>query len=81
MNKIWKIVIPNYEEKVPISKRRRAKYYRKGDLNKKSVAKKEVKTKVEGKPAEVKAVSTHCDVPYIPRRIDRLPPDLNKLKK
>ena len=48
---------------------------------KKSVAKKEVKTKVEGKPAEVKAVSTHCDVPYIPRRIDRLPPDLNKLKK
>ena len=41
----------------------------------------EVKTKVEGKPAEVKAVSTHCDVPYIPRRIDRLPPDLNKLKK
>ena len=48
---------------------------------KKSVAKKEVKTKVEGKPAEVKAVSTHCDVPYIPRRIDRLPADLNKLKK
>ena len=44
------------------------------------MAKKEVKTKVEGKPAEVKAVSTHCDVPYIPRRIDRLPPDLNKLK-
>ena len=49
---------------------------------KKEVAKKKVvKTKVEGKPAEVKAVSTHCDVPYIPRRIDRLPPDLNKLKK
>ena len=48
---------------------------------KKSVAKKEVKTKVEGKPAEVKAVSTHVEVPYVPRKIDRLPPDLNKLKK
>jgi len=31
MNKIWKVVIPNYEEKVPISKRRRAKYYKKND--------------------------------------------------
>ena len=42
MNKIWKIVIPNYEEKVPISKRRRAKYYKKGDLKKNSIAKKYV---------------------------------------
>ena len=31
MSKVWKVVIPNYEEKVPISKRRRAKYYKKGD--------------------------------------------------
>jgi len=30
-DKVWKIVIPNYEEKVPISKRRRAKYYKKGE--------------------------------------------------
>ena len=28
MSKVWKIIIPNYEEKVPISKRRRAKYYK-----------------------------------------------------
>ena len=40
MNKVWKIVIPNYEEKVPISKRRRAKYYKKKDLSKKNIAKK-----------------------------------------
>ena len=47
---------------------------------KKEVAKKKViKTKEEGKPAEVKAVSTHVEVPYVPRKIDRLPADLNKL--
>ena len=39
MNKVWKIVIPNYEEKVPISRRRRAKYYRKKDLAKKILLK------------------------------------------
>ena len=49
---------------------------------KKEVAKKKViKTKEEGKPAEVKAVSTHVEVPYVPRKIERLPADLNKLKK
>ena len=49
---------------------------------KKEVAKKKVvKTKVEGKPAEVKAVSTHVEVPYVPRKIDRLPPNLKNLKK
>ena len=53
-----------------------------GDTLKKEVAKKKViKTKEEGKPAEVKAVSTHVEVPYVPRKIDRLPADLNKLKK
>jgi hypothetical protein len=31
MSKIWKVVIPNYEDKVPISQRRRTKYYKKGD--------------------------------------------------
>ena len=40
MNKVWKIIIPNYEEKVPISKRRRAKYYKKRDLSKNNIAKK-----------------------------------------
>ena len=60
---------------------KKSKSTKKSTPKKKVVEKKEVKTKVEGKPAEVKAVSTHCDVPYIPRRIDRLPPDLNKLKK
>ena len=39
-DKIWKIIIPNYEEKVPISKRRRAKYYKKRDLSKNNIAKK-----------------------------------------
>ena len=42
MSKVWKVVIPNYEEKVPISKRRRAKYYRKVDLKKTGIAKKYV---------------------------------------
>ena len=31
MSKIWKVVIPNYEDKIPISDRRRTKYYKKGD--------------------------------------------------
>ena len=31
MSKIWKVVIPNYEDKIPISQRRRTKYYKKGD--------------------------------------------------
>lgn len=31
MSKIWKIVIPNYEDKVPISHRRRTKYFKKKD--------------------------------------------------
>ena len=58
-----------------------AKSKKKVAPKKKVAAKKVVTKKVEVKPTEVKAVSTHCDVPYIPRRIDRLPPDLNKLKK
>jgi hypothetical protein len=28
---VWKVVVPNYEDKVPISMRRRAKYYKKDD--------------------------------------------------
>ncbi len=31
MSKIWKVVIPNYEDKIPISQRRRTKYYKKGE--------------------------------------------------
>ena len=42
---------------------------------KKEVAKKKViKTKEEGKPAEVKAAPTFIEIPYVPRRIDRVPP-------
>ena len=40
MSKVWKIIIPNYEEKVPVSKRRRAKYYKKKDLSRNNIAKK-----------------------------------------
>tara|TARA_Y100000401_G_C8323787_1_gene226938 strand:- start:274 stop:855 length:582 start_codon:yes stop_codon:yes gene_type:complete len=40
MSKVWKIVIPNYIDKVPISKRRRAKYYKRKDLSKPNIAKK-----------------------------------------
>ena len=28
---VWKVVVPNYEDKVPISMRRRAKYSKKDD--------------------------------------------------
>ena len=28
---VWKVVVPNYEDKVPISMRRSAKYYKKDD--------------------------------------------------
>ena len=40
MNKVWKIIIPNYEDKVPISQRRRAKYYKKEDYDKGKLPKK-----------------------------------------
>tara|TARA_R100001530_G_scaffold134565_1_gene109681 strand:- start:554 stop:1138 length:585 start_codon:yes stop_codon:yes gene_type:complete len=38
--KVWKIVIPNYIDKVPISQRRRTKYYRKNESTIASLAKK-----------------------------------------
>ena len=38
------------------------------------------KVKVE-KPAELKAMPTFIEIPYVPRKIDRLPKDLSKLKK
>jgi hypothetical protein len=38
--KIWKVVIPNYESKVPISNRRRAKYYKKTETRVDALAKK-----------------------------------------
>ena len=28
MNKVWKVIVPNYEDRVPVTKRRRAKYYK-----------------------------------------------------
>ena len=60
-----------------------AKSKKKATPKKKVVAKKEsiIKAKKENKPTEIKATPWHIEMPYIPRRIDRLPPDLNKLKK
>ena len=37
MNKTWKVIVPNYEDKVPISNRRRARYYKKSDFQKKTL--------------------------------------------
>jgi hypothetical protein len=31
VNKVWKVIVPNYEDKVPVTKRRRAKYYKQGN--------------------------------------------------
>ncbi len=45
---------------------------------KKTIKKKEV---TKAKPTELKAGKSHVEIPYIPRRIVQLPPDLNKLKK
>ena len=42
-NKVWKIVIPNYEDKIPISQRRRAKYYKKSDYTQGRIPKKHLK--------------------------------------
>tara|TARA_Y100001973_G_C5209092_1_gene343986 strand:+ start:11415 stop:11996 length:582 start_codon:yes stop_codon:yes gene_type:complete len=28
MNKVWKVIVPNFEDRVPVTKRRRAKYYK-----------------------------------------------------
>jgi hypothetical protein len=42
-NKVWKIVIPNYEDKIPISQRRRAKYYKKSDYTQGKIPKKHLK--------------------------------------
>jgi hypothetical protein len=58
---------------------------------KKEVTKKAVDKKVEPKkqtikvevkkPVEKKAMPTFIEIPYVPRKIDRLPKDLSKLKK
>lgn len=37
-----------------------------------------IKVKKENNPTEVKAMPSFIEVPYVPRRIDRLPPNLNK---
>jgi len=42
-NKVWKIVIPNYEDKIPISQRRRAKYFKKTDHTQGKIPKKHLK--------------------------------------
>ena len=41
---------------------------------KKVAAKKVVTKKVEVKPTEVKAAPTFIEIPYVPRKIDRVPP-------
>jgi len=41
-NKVWKVVIPNYEDKIPISQKRRAKYYKKADYTAKKMPKKHI---------------------------------------
>ena len=53
MSKVWKVIIPNYEDKVPISQRRRAIYYKKEDYDKGKVPKKHV--------AKIKAGSMRFD--------------------
>tara|TARA_R100001443_G_scaffold103638_1_gene112058 strand:+ start:365 stop:535 length:171 start_codon:yes stop_codon:yes gene_type:complete len=51
-----------------------AKSKKKAAPKKKGAVKKVVTKKVEVKPTEVKAAPTHIEKPYIPRRIDRVPP-------
>jgi len=47
---------------------------------KKEVTKKEtIKVEVK-KHEELKAMPTFIEIPYVPRKIDRLPKDLSKLK-
>ncbi len=48
---------------------------------KKVVTKKVVTKKVEAKPTEVKATPTFIEIPYVPRKIDRVPPPEVYLKK
>ena len=48
---------------------------------KKVAAKKVVTKKVEAKPTEVKATPTFIEIPYVPRKIDRVPPPEVYLKK
>ena len=40
IGKTWKVVIPNYEDKVPISQRRRAKYFKRIDQKNNRIPKK-----------------------------------------
>ena len=53
-------------------------------VEKKPVVKKATATKKEiikvkaTKPKKIEAKPSHVEVPYVPRKIDRLPPDLNK---
>lgn len=38
----------------------------------------EVEVKKESKPTEVKAVPSFIEIPYVPRKIDRVPPPKTK---
>tara|TARA_R100000329_G_scaffold140215_1_gene122392 strand:- start:1840 stop:2013 length:174 start_codon:yes stop_codon:yes gene_type:complete len=38
----------------------------------------EVELKKESKPTEVKAVPSFIEIPYVPRKIDRVPPPKTK---
>ncbi len=49
-------------------------------VSKKEEPKKETKKVVVKKPQELKAMPTFIEIPYVPRKIDRLPKDLSKLK-
>ena len=50
-------------------------------VDKKVEPKKEtIKVEVK-KPVEKKAMPAFIEIPYVPRKIDRLPKDLSKLKK
>tara|TARA_R100000353_G_scaffold175787_2_gene147117 strand:- start:345 stop:533 length:189 start_codon:yes stop_codon:yes gene_type:complete len=58
-----------------------AKSKKKVAPKKKVAAKKVVTKKVEAKPTEVKATPTFIEIPYVPRKIDRVPPPEVYLKK
>ena len=45
------------------------------------VKKESIKVTQEVKPKEIKAMPSFIEIPYVPRKIDKLPQDLNKLKK
>ena len=78
-----RITLAEKENKIKSMAKTKKKANTKEEVKKVKATEKKVETKKVKvkKPTELKAMPTFIEIPYVPRKIDRLPKDLSKLKK